>query len=225
MLITSVFPVSPAVNLNLQTVYIIWMLCVVIKILTHLTSWKVMKLCFRTKLHNYIITISKLDSVWLPHWQGRRLFSGGKFLEVSIGRADGHSDLFSSQIQWVKVFCRWQALFFGQKCDEESVGQAGGWTLLHIQLWYFFPHISCQRQLQLLRYYRELAQDPRVQTALWMGLISGVHCDVDVEGSVSMQRQSIIKSLQLMLIVRYSYSKPSQSATIWVGAVNLAVQL
>ena len=24
--------------------------------------------------------------------------------------------------------------------------------LLHVQLWYFFPHIICQRQLQLIRY-------------------------------------------------------------------------
>ena len=41
-------------------------------------------------------------------------------------------------------------LFFRQKCDEESVGQAGGQMLLCVQLRYFFPH--CQRQLQLLRY-------------------------------------------------------------------------
>ena len=34
-------------------------------------------------------------------------------------------------------------LFFGQKCDKELVGQAGGQTggrtLLHVQLRYFFP--------------------------------------------------------------------------------------
>ena len=29
---------------------------------------------------------------------------------------------------------------FQQKCDEESVGQVGGQTLLHIQLRYFFPY-------------------------------------------------------------------------------------
>ena len=37
-----------------------------------------------------------------------------------------------------------QSLFSGQKCNEESVGQAGGQTLLHIYLQYFFPHTSCQ---------------------------------------------------------------------------------
>ena len=29
-------------------------------------------------------------------------------------------------------------LFFGQKSDEESVEQAGGRTLLYVQLWYLF---------------------------------------------------------------------------------------
>ena len=33
-------------------------------------------------------------------------------------------------------------LFFGQKSDEESVEQAGGRTLLHVQLWYLFS--SCK---------------------------------------------------------------------------------
>ena len=46
-------------------------------------------------------------------------------------------------------FCYWQTLFFGKKYDKELVGQTRGQTvgrtLLHIQLWYFFPHISCQR--------------------------------------------------------------------------------
>ena len=40
---------------------------------------------------------SKQDTVWLPHSRGRRLFSGGKFPEVSDGRAAGCGDLFSSQ--------------------------------------------------------------------------------------------------------------------------------
>ena len=32
-------------------------------------------------------------------------------------------------------------LFFGQKCGEELVGQAGGQTLLHVQLRYsFYSH-------------------------------------------------------------------------------------
>ena len=56
-----------------------------------------------------------------------------------------------------KIFLPVIVVFFGQKCDEELVGQAGGQTgvrtLLHIQLRYFFPHISCQRQLQLLHYF------------------------------------------------------------------------
>ena len=32
-------------------------------------------------------------------------------------------------------------LFFGQEYDKVSVGRAGGRTLLHIYLWYFFPHM------------------------------------------------------------------------------------
>ena len=50
--------------------------------------------------------------------------------------------VFITNTRWVKVFCRWQTLFFVQKCEEESVGQAGlqtgGRTLLHVYLLYFF---------------------------------------------------------------------------------------
>ena len=49
---------------------------------------------------------------------------------------------FITNTQWVQVFCRWRTLFFGQKCDEESVGQAGGRMLVHVYLRYFFPHKS-----------------------------------------------------------------------------------
>ena len=50
---------------------------------------------------------------------------GGCFLRESLGWEDWTSRwfLFVTNTQWVKVFCQWQALFFGQKCDEESVGQ------------------------------------------------------------------------------------------------------
>ena len=55
---------------------------------------------------------------------------------------------FITNTRFVKVFCRWQTLFFGQKCEKESVGQAGGQTvgrtLLHVYLRYFLHHISCQ---------------------------------------------------------------------------------
>ena len=49
---------------------------------------------------NYIIIhnhISKQDIVWLFHSWGQRLFSGGKFPKVSVRRAGGRGDLFSSQ--------------------------------------------------------------------------------------------------------------------------------
>ena len=31
---------------------------------------------------------------------------------------------FNTDTQWVQTFCHWQTLFFRQKCDKESVGQA-----------------------------------------------------------------------------------------------------
>ena len=49
--------------------------------LTHQTSWKVIHYIFRSKLHHDIITISKLDTVWICHSQGGKLFSGEKFTE------------------------------------------------------------------------------------------------------------------------------------------------
>ena len=63
----------------------------------------------------------------------------GKFTEVSVVRADHCRDLFSSQtLGELKFFCRGQTLFFEQKCEEESVGQAGGQAILHVQLQYLF---------------------------------------------------------------------------------------
>ena len=117
------------------------------------------KVCFRSELRNYTIYINsfcKLDAVWPCQARGQRLFSGGKFTEVSVWRADCHPDnsnYNNTNTCWVKVFCRWQTLLFGQKCDKDSRGQAGGQTggqtLLHVQLQYFFLHISYQRRLQL----------------------------------------------------------------------------
>ena len=54
---------------------------------------------------NYIFAISKLDAVWLCHSRGRRMFSGEKFTEVSVWRADrrGHF-FFNTNTLWVKVF-------------------------------------------------------------------------------------------------------------------------
>ena len=40
----------------------------------------------------------------------------------------------------------------GGQSGRQSGGQTGGQMLLHVYLRYFFPRISCRRQLQLLRY-------------------------------------------------------------------------
>ena len=92
---------------------------------------------FRAKWHNYISTISKQD-----------LSDSLTMMEVvvwgkvpwSLGQEGWRSQwfIFITHSWWVKVFCRWQTLFFGQKCDKELVGRAGGRTLLHVQLWYLF---------------------------------------------------------------------------------------
>ena len=78
------------------------------------------------------------------------MFSGGKFTGVSVWRADCRY-VFFFPTQTHSDF-----KLLGQQCDEESVGQTGGQTrgqmLLYIYLQYFFPYISCQRQLQLLCY-------------------------------------------------------------------------
>ena len=42
--------------------------------------------------------------------------------------------IFITNTRWVKVFCRWQMLVFGQKCDKESGGQVGGQTVGQIYL-------------------------------------------------------------------------------------------
>ena len=102
-----------------------------------------------------IIAISKLDAVWLCHSWVRRMFSGGKFTEVSVCKADCRGDFVFNTITWVSQ--NFLLVTDRQKCEEESVGQTGGqigWqTLLHVCLRYFFPHIGCQTQIQLLYYF------------------------------------------------------------------------
>ena len=100
--------------------------CVVIEILTHQTSWtKWQSYVFRAKLHNYIITISKLDAVWLPHWQGRQPFSGGKF--TSLGQEGCWSRWFIliTNTLWVKVL---NAIAVFQAEMWWRVGRTGGGT-------------------------------------------------------------------------------------------------
>ena len=84
---------------------------------------------FCSKLHNYITTISKLEAVWLTHSEGTEAVFWGK---VHWSLAQNCWPLlwfiFITNTKWVKVFCRWQTFFFGQKCDEESGGRAGGQT-------------------------------------------------------------------------------------------------
>ena len=83
------------------------------------------------------------------HSQGERLFSGGKFTEDSVGRADSHCDFFSTQtlVTDTGEFFAGDRQFFGQKRDYELVGQAGEQMLLHLYLLYFFHHTSCQGPL------------------------------------------------------------------------------
>ena len=57
-------------------------------------------------------------------------------IHLSLGvEADRRSDLFSIQtLGELKFFASDRHCFFGQKCDEESVGQAGGQKLIHVCL-------------------------------------------------------------------------------------------
>ena len=74
-------------------------------------------------------------------------FSGGKFAEVSVGRADRGNDFFQDSNHHntsgrrqthgeFKFFARERSFFSGQKCDKKSIGQ----TVLHVKLQYFLPH-------------------------------------------------------------------------------------
>ena len=104
-----------------------------------------------SKLHNHIIIISKLEAVWLTCGDGGWYY-GGKFIEVLVRRADRHHDFFQHKllVSFLPV-TDWQ---MGRNVGEgeELVGKIWWQTLLHVWLRYFCPHISCQRQLQLLGY-------------------------------------------------------------------------
>ena len=120
---------------------------VVIETLTHKTSWKVIKLNF-----------FKLEAVGLPQSREGRLFSGGKFTEVSVQRADGCGDLFSSQtLGELKFLACDRRRFSGRNVtkswyDGREDRQEDG-RLSTYNCGIFFPHISFQRQLQFLCYF------------------------------------------------------------------------
>ena len=65
-----------------------------IEILTQQNPGKWQSYVFHSKLHNYIITIYKLDAVWLSHLRGWMLSSGGKVTKVSVRGVDRHCDFF-----------------------------------------------------------------------------------------------------------------------------------
>ena len=68
---------------------------------------------------------------YVLHSWGGRLFSGGKFTEASVRRADRCSDFFSTQtLGELKFFAGGRSCFFWQKCEEESGGQVRGQTLI-----------------------------------------------------------------------------------------------
>ena len=135
-----VFKVYPPVNLN---PWISWML---LRSWPTKHPWYWQSYVFCSKLHNYIIAIGEEVAIWL--WLWRAVFWGNV-----------HWSLEGWPLRWFFLiintwwfFCWWQTLFFGQKWNEELVGQAGGQTggqmPLHWQLRYFFPR--CQKRLQLL---------------------------------------------------------------------------
>ena len=60
---------------------------------------------------------------------------GGKFTKISVGRSTATVIFFKTVTTTRQLlssfFCRGQSQFFGKNCEEESVGQTGGQTLLH----------------------------------------------------------------------------------------------
>ena len=92
-------------------------------------SDKVMFFC--SKEHNYIIAIS--EQVAVTH-EDRVCFLGEVHWRLGQEGWPSRSFIFITNTWWVQVFCRdW--CWNGQKCDKESVGQAGGQALLHVQLY------------------------------------------------------------------------------------------
>ena len=111
---------------------------------------------FLSKLRCYIITMINPDDVWLVHSRGGMLFSGGKFTEVSVRRADRRSDFFSktsattmkqwkeTNTWWVKVFC-WQVVFQAEmwcrvtRTDRRTDRRTGAMTVTLLLL---FGHVT-----------------------------------------------------------------------------------
>ena len=169
-------------------------------------------------LCHYIIAISKLNAVWLTRGDGGCFLGKSSLKSRSVGLTVAGIFFYTNTL-WVNFFCRWQMLFFGQKCDEELVGRPGGQTLLLIYLQNLFScklpvktvtvttllllgHITLPNDTPSMPqpvypftlvqfgntaplilppevYQRhsqggggkELAQDPRIQMAVWMGLV------------------------------------------------------
>lgn len=58
---------------------------------------------FCSRLHNYMIAISEQTTLSNSHSRGRILFSGGKFTEVLLRRADRRGDLFQDKLPETKT--------------------------------------------------------------------------------------------------------------------------
>ena len=89
-----VFSPCPPLNLDLYPLTVYNHMGAVIRCcaVKHPGGWQ--SYVFGSKLLDCIITTSKQEAVWLCHSQGGILFSGGKFNDVSVRRADRHSDFF-----------------------------------------------------------------------------------------------------------------------------------
>ena len=101
----------------------------------------------------YIMAINKLEAVWLTH-RDRGCFLKS---EVSVWKADHHSDLFSTQtILELKFFAGDRHCFSGRnvtvscKDRREDRHEDGRFSMYSCGIFFL---ISYQRQLQLLRYF------------------------------------------------------------------------
>ena len=128
------FPRSPPVNINMNLLNTNNRMDAVIMCCdlnpdppNILESDKVTFFC--SKLHNYIITISKRHTVRLCHSRGWRLFLGKVHWNPGPEGWLSQSFIFPPQTLAELKFLA-SDTFFRQKCEEESVGQAAEQTYL-----------------------------------------------------------------------------------------------
>ena len=199
---------------------------------------------FHCKLHNYLITISKQDTVWLCYSRGRRLFSWGKFTEVSVQRADCHRDFFQDKhlVRWshlpLTAAVLWAEMWQLVEWSTCVVIRLSDWHALntHSQLihlhWFGAPSDTTSHAWSVLEQYLTPCRLQEIHTEAenWrmIGSVNGacdsVFFDSPLPRTSVKKKYSLVANIWLHVKLICIVSNFCHSLEPWVGCLNVILK-